>query len=77
MKYAYIEITERCNFQCPFCPSAKITDPRVEMSEELFTNVLQNLQGNVQEIVAQRWQEILRPSPESVRRWWIIGMAAR
>ena len=50
MKYAYIEITERCNFQCPFCPSAKITDPRVEMSEELFTNVLQNLQGNVQEI---------------------------
>ena len=50
MKYAYIEITERCNFCCPFCPSATLQNSRGEMSAELFQNVLQKLSGNVEEI---------------------------
>ena len=50
MKYAYIEITEKCNLNCPFCPSAKWSGHRGEMPLALFEKILARLQGNVQEI---------------------------
>lgn len=49
MKYAYVEITERCNLKCPFCPSATL-EQRREMPVDFFKNVLNRLKGNVSEI---------------------------
>jgi len=50
VKYAYIEITEKCNLNCPFCPSSKLGGHRGEMSLATFENVLFHLQGKVDEI---------------------------
>ncbi|MCR5027724.1 MAG: radical SAM protein [Fibrobacter sp.] len=50
MKYAYIEITKKCNLSCPFCPSANLNGHRGEMPLSLFEKILENLQGKVQEI---------------------------
>ncbi len=49
MKYAYVEITEKCNLACPFCPSPAL-ERRGEMPIEVFEKVLQRLRGNVSEI---------------------------
>lgn len=49
MKYAYVEITEFCNLNCPFCPSPGL-NLRKKMSPEMFEKILQKLEGNVQEI---------------------------
>ncbi len=50
MKYAYIEITERCNLSCPFCPSAGLSGLRGEMPLQTFEKILDRLQGHVEEI---------------------------
>lgn len=50
MKYAYIEITERCNLNCPFCPSAEFSGHRGEMPLQTFERILGRLQGHVEEI---------------------------
>ena len=49
MKYAYIEITEKCNLSCPFCPSAELNGHRGEMPLSRFETILESLQGKVQE----------------------------
>lgn len=68
MKYAYVEITERCNLGCPFCPSAEYGGGG-EMSPRLFEQVLDSLRGHVGEIFLHvlgepllhpRFSEILR-----------------
>ena len=46
LKKAYVEITNRCNLACPFCPKTKRA-PRT-MSAQEFGLVLSRLEGYVQ-----------------------------
>ena len=45
LKKAYIEITNRCNLHCTFCPGTKRA-PRT-MSPAEFDGVLEKLQGSI------------------------------
>ena len=46
LKKAYVEITNRCNLACSFCPKTK-REPRT-MSAQKFGLVLSRLEGYVQ-----------------------------
>ena len=46
LKKAYVEITNRCNLACSFCPKTK-REPRT-MSAQEFGLVLSRLEGYVQ-----------------------------
>ena len=46
LKRAYVEITNRCNLRCSFCPGTRRA-PR-EMSPEEFTRVLDQLRGRTE-----------------------------
>lgn len=72
MKYAYVEITEFCNLNCPFCPSPGLNSRRI-MPAEMFEAVLQKLSGNVQEIFLHVLGEPLS-HPEFEK---ILGLAER
>lgn len=45
VKKAYVEITNRCNLRCPFCPGS--SRPAGDMGEEQFRLILERLRGRV------------------------------
>ena len=59
LKKAYVEITNRCNLACSFCPKTK-REPRT-MSAQEFGLVLSRLEGYVQYVYLHVMGEPLRP----------------
>ena len=59
LKKAYVEITNRCNLACSFCPKTK-REPRT-MSAQEFGLVLSRLEGYVQYVYLHVMGEPLLP----------------
>ena len=55
LKKAYVEITNRCNLACSFCPKTK-REPRT-MSAQEFGLVLSRLEGYVQYVYLHAFAE--------------------
>jgi MoaA/NifB/PqqE/SkfB family radical SAM enzyme len=53
-----IELTNRCNLDCPMCPREKIGAPETHMSHEIFEKVLAGI-GGVGEVILTGWGEPL------------------